>query len=208
MFEVDSAQGLQSGVQPAILTAIAGKNENERSTILQKPEFLGLLPNGNDPVALPVKVDQIDPHFSPRFVQDLSTGVEALCFSNTESAPVLHVSPAEFGRHCLKQEARDYHSIFWNDALSDISSIAEICNGSQETYARKIVDVKLSALNTILNEIKLKQSSLMALSVPTTYEGKLSVLWKSEGTETHAGHATLAVGFITDNIIISRGEAK
>ena len=200
VFEVDSAQGLQNGDVPEIVRAIAGKEGLARSSVLQEERFLGQLPQGSLPVSVPVLVSHIDKSRPMRYVLDNVTNEEVPCFSITNERAKISLSAVEYAAHCLEYRSSDWIVTNHFNALAaqisrptclDAHSFSQILTQSLEERRKSLVD--------LLARLVIKRAGMIAFSVPVTHEGKKSVLWDAEKRDVHAGHAVVALGFLTSD---------
>lgn len=170
----------------------------EKSKVLQEARFFGPLPEGKPSIALPVKALRVNEARPQRFVANAGSTAEVPCFSEQTIGSGLALSPSEFAQHCLAYEEKNFsvHSIY--EISHSFKTLQEVCSSADNraVVAGLILRQRQEILRSILMSSILKRSSLIAMSVPETLEGKKSVLWQSAGTNTHAGHAVVALGFL------------
>jgi len=199
VFQVDSAQGLESQTEPALDQALKGVVDPlEKSKILQEARFFGPLPEGKPSIVLPVKALQVNEARPQRFVAVAGADEEVPCFSEQALNSGTALSPSEFAKHCLAYEEKNFsvHSIY--EISHSFKTLKEVCSSADNRaiVSGLVLRQRQEILRSILMSSILKRSSLIAMSVPDTLDGKKSVLWQSAGTTTHAGHAVVALGFL------------
>ena len=198
VFAVDSAQGLQNETEPAILKAIAGRTGPDRAQVLQQPEFFGALPSGGTPIELPVFASHLNDERRLRHVKSISSQITSPCYSTTTAKSGISLTPAEFASHCLEFKVSDW------DVTNEFDATAKrmrsnACNNEAELdqVVEATLNARKEALRLLLSRLENKNAAMLAMSVPLTIEGKKSSLWDAETNEVHAGHAVVALGYLT-----------
>lgn len=205
-FEQDAAQGLST--DPNALTidkAIEATSDRTevRSDILQRGEFLGELPAGPYPVALPMKADLAPGALVPELEFE-GRLYECFAAGGPESVPPekrLSVTPREFAHKCLGIQPKEYFA-----CQNDLEQIAgEAVHGlpedecAQARAAAEAIGAALAKRNTEYLNLTMRlvdqgQAVMVGVMSPQDW-GHLSV-WFGRQLQWGGGHAVV-VGYVT-----------
>lgn len=206
-FAQDAAQNLgeAESEEPTIDEALADtKCSLERSEILQDELYLGRLPAGPQPVALPVFADVLEGATMMEY-GDVSSGEIFDCFTSdpTMVGSAHRVSPQEFLSLCFAFTPQSYYScdaatlglrILDEESGDDIGPLCASIVETSGNVALAEHNFRKALLALTLHHSTLGQSSFVAVNSPSA-GGSLPIWFR--GLPEGGGHAVAIVGHLT-----------
>jgi len=202
-FEADAAQGLTTDTHLPTLDVVVKdtpKASRERADILIKPEFFGRLPQGPQPVTIPLKAKFTGDAKVPEV--EYGNGIYS-CFSKegAEASPPnkrFTMTPREFAHACLNITPAAYFTCA-HDLDGDFESQpgADDCAKAQSSLAMLpglYAQRSTSWLNLTMSLLDRNQAVMVGVKAPS--ENQQLGVW-SERFPPGAGHAVLALGYTT-----------
>lgn len=220
-FGQDAAQGLTEDPNaPTPLAAVlesTAASSRARADIIQKPEFLGALPQGPTPIALPAKAILQSGHRNPEFEY---LGKIYQCFAangpdSVAEAKRIRVSPREYLEMCFDLDPTSYFTCAFDAARAEQEAEAAVtatdaCGRIKQAadhVAKAMLEANQRALKLAIATIDKGQATSLGVLAPAA-PTNLAGVWSAKNLKVGAGHAVLAIGYLTYDELASGEEQE